>query len=86
MRNLKFSNEGWDDYLDWQGHDKKTLRKINDILKEVCRTPYTGVGKPEALKHNYSGLWSRRIDEKNRLVYKIKDDQIVIFCCRDHYA
>jgi len=59
MRSLKFSNEGWDDYLYWQGHDKKTLKKINDILKEICRTPYAGVGKPEALKHNYSGLWSQ---------------------------
>ena len=68
----------WDDYLYWQTQDKKTLKRINALIKEIERTPYEGIGKPEPLKGNLSGWWSRRIDEKNRIVYRQKDGNIQI--------
>lgn len=85
MRSLKFSDEAWNDYLFWQVHDKRTLKRLNDLLKACQRTPFEGVGKPEALKHQLAGLWSRRIDDKNRLVYQVLDDDIVVVSCRHHY-
>ena len=74
------------DYLYWQGQDKKTLKSINLLIKDAMRNPEAGIGKPEALKENLSGLWSRRIDDVNRLVYVIEKDQLVIIACRYHYA
>lgn len=71
--------------LYWQKQDKKTLKKINDIIKDVDRKPYTGIGKPEPLKHELQGFWSRRIDYVNRLVYRIENGQIEIAQCRSHY-
>jgi toxin YoeB len=82
--NKIFSDEAWDDYLFWQSYDKKTLKRINMLLKDIDRNQYSGIGKPEPLK-NLQGYWSRRIDEKNRLVYKIENDQIVIIQCGSHY-
>lgn len=77
--------EGWEDYLYWQQVDKKTLRKINELIKAIQRTPFEGIGKPEALKENLSGWWSRRINLEDRLVYKVEHDRIVILQCRKHY-
>jgi toxin YoeB len=85
MRKLKFTDESWSDYVYWQGQDKKTLRRINALIKAAQRTPFEGIGKPEPLKENLSGLWSRRIDETNRLVYEVADDEICVISCRYHY-
>lgn len=82
---LSWTDEAWSDYLNWQSTDKQTLKRINLLIKEVMRTPFEGVGKPEPLKHNLSGCWSRRIDKTNRLVYEVLDQQIMILSCRYHY-
>ena len=82
---LVFQEEGWEDYLYWQTQDRKTLRKINTLIKECLRTPFTGTGKPEPLRGEFSGWWSRRIDETNRLVYRATDDGLLIGQCRYHY-
>ena len=78
-------DEAWEDYLDWQKQDKKTLKKINTLLKEVDRDPFGGIGKPEPLRGELSGWWSRHIDEKNRLVYRIENDMLEIMSCKGHY-
>ena len=80
-----FVDESWEDYLYWQKVDKKLLKRINDLLKDISRTPFTGIGKPEALKHKYRGFWSRRINDEHRLIYKVRDDEILIAKCRFHY-
>lgn len=80
-----FLTDGWDDYLYWQKHDKKTLRRINELIKQCQRTPFEGIGKPEPLKENLSGWWSRRINYEHRLVYKLEKDQLYILQCRKHY-
>ena len=80
-----FVDESWEDYLYWQQTDKKILSKINTLLKEISRTPFTGSGKPEPLKHKYKGFWSRRITGEHRLIYKINDQEILIAKCRFHY-
>ena len=82
---LLWEEEGWEDYLYWQIQDKKTLRKINVLISDIKRNPYDGIGKPEPLKGNLSGLWSRRIDIKNRLVYSVEDDVVCIIACKLHY-
>lgn len=81
-----WDDEAWDDYVYWQTQDKKTLKKINSLIKDIDRNGYEGIGKPEPLTGNRSGYWSRRIDEKNRLVYKIVDNTIRIAQCRTHYG
>ena len=82
----KWSDEAWDDYLDWQGEDKKTLKKINDLIKSIERDGESkGTGKPEALKGNRSGFYSRHIDGKNRLIYRVIDGTIEVVACREHY-
>ena len=83
--NLIFLPEAWEDYLYWQGQDKKTLKRINTLIRDIMRDHYHGLGKPEPLKGNLSGWWSRRIDEANRIVYKVVDRQIVIAQSRTHY-
>ena len=83
--NKLWTDDAWEDYLYWASQDKKTLRKINQLLKDIDRNGYTGTGKPEALKYDYQGFWSRRIDEVNRLVYKIENGNIIIIHCRGHY-
>lgn len=85
MRNILFTADAWGDYLYWQGQDKKTLRRINELIKAAQRTPFEGIGKPEPLKENLAGFWSRRIDESNQLVYEVSDDNIAIISCRYHY-
>ena len=88
MRNLKFTDEAWNSYLDSQtrqSQDRKTLKRINELIKDAQRSPFEGIGKPEALKHSLSGCWSRRIDETNRLVYQVIDEELIIISCRYHY-
>lgn len=80
-----FVDESWEDYLFWQTTDKKMLTKINSLLKDISRNPFSGIGKPEPLKHKYKGLWSRRIDGEHRLIYKVNGDEILIAKCRYHY-
>jgi len=83
--NKSWSDEAWEDYLYWQSQDKKTLKRINQLLKDIDRNAYTGIGKPEKLTGALSGYWSRRIDQCNRIVYRIKDGQIEIAQCGSHY-
>lgn len=85
MRNLQFTDEGWNDYVYWQSQDKRTLKRINNLIKDAQRDPFAGIGKPEPLKESLSGLWSRRIDETNRLVYEVDDEALTIISCRYHY-
>jgi len=85
MRNLKFTDEAWESYIYWQTQDRKTLKRINDLIQATLRDPFVGVGKPEALKHSLSGCWSRRIDETNRLVYEVHDEELIIISCLHHY-
>lgn len=85
MPNLKFTDEAWTSYLYWQTQDKKTLKRINDLIRDSQRDPFAGIGKPEPLKHSLSGCWSRRIDETNRLVYTVIEEELVILSCRYHY-
>lgn len=80
-----FVDESWEDYLYWQKVDKKLLSKINDLLKDISRTPFHGLVKPEPLKFKYKGYWSRRINDEHRLIYKVQDDEILIVKCRFHY-
>lgn len=84
MSKLTFTESGWAEYLYWQTQDKKTLKKINELLRDIDRNNFSGIGKPEPLK-NKEGCWSRRIDEKNRLVYKVLDGSIEIIQCKGHY-
>jgi len=84
-RLLVFTPEAWKEYTFWQEQDKKTLRKINLLLKDCMRDPFEGIGKPEALRHELSGAWSRRIDESNRLVYEANDTEVMVISCRYHY-
>ena len=80
-----FVDESWEDYLYWQKTDNKILKKINELLKDISRTTFSGKGKPEPLKYKYKGFWSRRIDHEHRLIYQVKDDEIRIAKCRYHY-
>jgi len=86
MRQLAWTTVAWSDYLYWQAQDQKTLKRINLLIKDTLRDPEDGIGKPEALKENLAGLWSRRIDDVNRLVYAIEKNQLVIIACRYHYG
>ena len=85
MRNVKFTDEASISYIYWQTQDRKTIKRINDLIREAQRDPFTGIGKPEALKYSLSGLWSRRIDETNRLVYEATDEDLIIISCRYYY-
>ncbi len=80
-----FTELSWEDYIFWQKNDKQKLKRINELLKDISRNPYEGIGKPEPLKFNYAGFWSRRIDEEHRLIYRVIDDEIQIAKCRFHY-
>ena len=82
---VMFLTTGWEDYLYWQQADKSILIKINALIKEIERMPFEGIGKPELLKHDLSGWWSRRINLEHRLVYRIHEDAIVVLQCRYHY-
>lgn len=82
---LVFMSKAWDDYLYWQKTDKSILKKINNLIKDITRNPFEGIGSPEPLKHELSGYWSRRISLEHRLVYGVKENQIKIIQCRYHY-
>ena len=84
-RLLCWTDAAWDDYVYWQDQDRKTLKRINKLIDHVRRTPFEGLGKPEALKESLSGFWSRRIDDTNRLVYAVDDAAITVISCRYHY-
>ena len=81
-----WTDRAWEDYLYWQTQDRKTLRRVNELIRDIERNPYSGTGQPEALRGNLSGQWSRRIDKFNRLVYRIQDEAVVILQCRGHYG
>jgi len=83
--NKIWSDKSWDDYLYWQKQDKKTLKKINRLIKEIERDHFNGIGKPEPLKHELSGWWSRHIDDTNRIVYRVKENSLEISQCKGHY-
>ena len=82
---ISFHPQAWDDYLYWQQNDKAMLRRINALIRDIQRDPFTGIGKPEPLKFNFSGYWSRRIDDEHRVVYKVADEDIIIAQLRGHY-
>ena len=83
---LSWTKEAWSDYIFWQSQDRKTLKRINKLIIDAQRDPFEGIGKPEPLKENLSGFWSRRIDDSNRLVYAVDENQLTIISCRYHYA
>ena len=83
--NILFTTNGWDDYRYWVATDKAMVKRINKLISEIQRTPFTGIGKPEALKHQLAGYWSRRITDEHRLVYAVEENQIVIITARHHY-
>ena len=80
-----FTKISWEDYISWQSADKKMLRKINELIRDIQRTPFAGKGKPEPLKYDLAGYWSRRIDREHRLVYQADKNEILIYSCRFHY-
>lgn len=82
---ISFEDAAWEDYLYWQQNDKQILKRINALIRDILRDPYDGIGKPEALKFNFSGYWSRRIDDEHRVVYKVIDDEVIIAQVRGHY-
>ncbi|MFM7005694.1 MAG: Txe/YoeB family addiction module toxin [Flavobacteriales bacterium] len=83
--NISFTPNAWEDYQYWSNNDKKKIVKINQLLKDILKNPFEGIGMPEPLKFQYSGFWSRRIDQTNRLVYKVDVSQIIVVKCRYHY-
>lgn len=85
MRAIRFVPDSWEDYLYWQHQDIKTLKRLNLLITASARDPFTGIGKPEPLRGDLSGYWSRRIDDTNRLVYRATDTELVIIACRFHY-
>ena len=82
---LIFGEQSWSDYLYWQSADKRTLKKINALLQDIKRNPFDGIGKPEPLKHEMAGTWSRRINQEHRLVYEVVEESILVVSCRYHY-
>lgn len=84
-RKLAWTGEAWKDYTYWQTQDKKALKRINKLINDTIKQPFEGIGKPEPLRENLSGFWSRRMDDTNRLVYVVDDDYITIISCRYHY-
>jgi toxin YoeB len=83
---LVFTNSAWEDYLWFQEKDRQILKRINQLIRDTLRTPFDGIGKPEALKADLSGYWSRRIDDEHRLVYGVSNSELVIISCRYHYS
>ena len=82
---LVFTTAAWKDYLYWQGQDRKTLKRINQLIQNVMRHPFEGIGKPEPLRENLAEFWSRRIDDPHRLIYAVDDHEVAIIACRYHY-
>lgn len=85
MMRITFSKNSWDEYTSWQVEDKQMLRKINELINDIQRHPFEGIGKPEPLKYDLAGFWSRRIDREHRLVYQVIDNELLIYSCRYHY-
>jgi toxin YoeB len=85
MRNIEFVPRAFDEYKDWIFTDRKTALRIGDLIRDILRDPFTGIGKQEPLKYQFTGCWSRRIDGEHRLIYKITDTSVIIFSCRHHY-
>ncbi len=85
LERLIWTAAAWEDYLYWQGQDRKTLKRINALIRDTMRNPFEGIGKPEALRENLSGFWSRRIDDTHRLVYTVENNDPAIIACRYHY-
>ncbi len=83
--NVTWTDDAWDDYLYWQSHDKKLLKRVNLLIKDTKREPFEGLGKPEPLKYELAGCWSRRITDEHRLVYEVSEQGIIIISCRFHY-
>jgi toxin YoeB len=82
---INWHEQAWEDYIYWQSNDKQILKRINALIKDILRNPFSGIGKPEPLKHGWSGFWSRRINDEHRLVYTIQDGSLIIAQCRYHY-
>ncbi|MCW5200617.1 Txe/YoeB family addiction module toxin [Desulfobulbus sp. F4] len=82
---INWHEQAWEDYIYWQGNDKQMLKRINALIKDILRNHFSGIGKPELLKHEWSGFWSRRINDEHRLVYTIQDGNLIIAQCRYHY-
>ncbi len=85
MRRITFEPKAWDSYVSWQNTDKTLVKKMNNLIKEIQRTPFSGTGKPEPLKNEFSGFWSRRINDYHRLIYAATDNNVLIFQCSYHY-
>ena len=85
MKRIVFSKNAWEEYVSWQTEDKKMLKKINSLIMDIQSSPFEGIGKPEPLKYDLAGLWSRRIDREHRLVYKVEGNDVFIYSCRYHY-
>ena len=85
LKRIVWTSAAWQDYVYWQGQDKKTLKRINTLIQETVREAFTGIGKPEPLRENLSGFWSRRIDDTHRLVYTVENESLAIIACRYHY-
>ena len=83
--NVSWSDRAWEDYLYWQAHDKRMLKRINALIRDIKRSPFEGAGNPEPLKHQWSGYWSRRIDREHRFVYRMTEKDVVVAQCRYHY-
>lgn len=82
---VSFTENAWEDYLYWQNTDKKIVKRINELIKDIKRSPFEGIGKPEGLKFDLAGKWSRRITEEHRLIYQVEDERVIVFTCRYHY-
>ena len=85
LKAIHWDFEAWEEYLYWQTQDKKTLKRINQLIKDIKRNPFDGIGKPEPLKENLSGFWSRRIDDEHRIVYAVEEESVIIISCKGHY-
>jgi toxin YoeB len=85
MRRIAFTPDAFEDFVGWSSEDKKIYARIIELIKDIGRNPFSGIGKPEPLKHKLKGLWSRRITKEHRLVYKVKDEEIIIYSCKFHY-
>ncbi len=84
MMKITFSRNSWEDYLSWQKEDKKILNRINQLIRDIQRTPHQGIGNPEPLKYDLAGFWSRRIDREHRLVYQVRENEVLIYSCKYH--
>lgn len=83
--NVSFTEKAWEDYIYWQQMDKKLAKKINELIKDIQRNPFEGIGKPEGLKHDLAGKWSRRINDEHRFVYSVHEDHLIVYACRNNY-